>query len=261
MFQARDQALARKKTLGKAQHEEAAKAQDKAARRGKVRAGKRASLDVLRAVNAFEQVPTITGETQEAVGSALKGRIKGLAAMNAAVNRAARDAPKHGTGEQARRAAAGQAAALPGAAAGAEPHRRAASASPAGRRHLADGNVFEECLQNRLAELNRFDARPYNVDRAGPAFSCKAHLRHRSGHFSFGLLAGLGAQKKMRLEEPPHTALPEPRIAAPEPPRPRTSPNTPVFTRPLSAGAKPLLLAPLSFIKAAMGIKVRSQAG
>lgn len=59
---------------------------------------------------------------------------------------------------------------------------------------LADD--FSDFIRDHVEALNRFDRRPYQIERSGPAFSCKAHLRHRIGHFSFGLLARLGAKKK-----------------------------------------------------------------
>ena len=218
MFLAREQALAREKALTKG-NTEATREQDKAARKQKVRVGEK-----LRAVNAIRQPPT-AGEANEAAESLIKGKIKSLAMMNSTLNTmnvAARVA-KRGTDEQdasntlkaaakvkgltrfnlATHAAERRDHAEPSPVAGPDFHRRAASAT--GRQHyVVDDVFFELFLQNQLNQLNRFGARPYKIDRAGPAFSCKAHLRNRFGHFSFGLLAGLGTRKKKMQEEPPH---------------------------------------------------------
>ena len=237
MFQAREQALTKNKTLKRAQEEATAKGQNKVASREKVRAGKHASLDKasrkVRTVNAFH-TPT-TGESKEAAESLIKGKIKSLAMVNSTLNTmnlAARDA-KHRADEQERHAeaehnfstAAARVQSLTRwnswahtrerkdytesrAAAGPHPPRRVASANPAGRRHHVEDVFFDDFLQNRLTELNLVDKRRYEFDRDGPAFSCKAHLRHRSGHFSFALLAGLAARKKkMMLEEPSYNTL------------------------------------------------------
>jgi hypothetical protein len=60
------------------------------------------------------------------------------------------------------------------------------------------GNFLEELIQNQLAKSNEIDNRPYTrkTGLGGPVFSYKAHLKHRVGHYSFGMLAALATRNK-----------------------------------------------------------------
>jgi len=88
-----------------------------------------------------------------------------------------------------------------------DPLPRAASMHPVFLSGSENDPFLDDYLRNQLVELNRGRRQPYQIDRtgAGPAFSCKAHFRHRTGHFSFSLLASLGARKRSREETAEHT--------------------------------------------------------
>ena len=63
-------------------------------------------------------------------------------------------------------------------------------------------DFLEELIQNQLAKNNEVDNRPYTrkAGLGGPVFSYKAHLKHRVGLYSFGMLAAL-ATKNRPLED------------------------------------------------------------
>ena len=63
-------------------------------------------------------------------------------------------------------------------------------------------DFLEELIQNQLAKNNEVDNRPYarKAGLGGPVFSYKAHLKHRVGLYSFGMLAAL-ATKNRPLED------------------------------------------------------------
>ena len=60
------------------------------------------------------------------------------------------------------------------------------------------GDFLEELIQNQLTKSNEIDNRPYNrkTGLGGPVFSYKAHLKHRVGHYSFGMLAAIATRNK-----------------------------------------------------------------
>ena len=59
-------------------------------------------------------------------------------------------------------------------------------------------DFLQEFIQHQLAKNNESDNRPYNrkAGPGGPVFSYKAHLKHRIGHYSFGMLAALAARDR-----------------------------------------------------------------
>jgi hypothetical protein len=89
-------------------------------------------------------------------------------------------------------------------------------------------DFLEELIQNQLAKNNEVDNRPYTrkAGLGGPVFSYKSHLKHRVGHYSFGMLAAL-ATKNRPLED---TTKEITSVAAdPRPPTTATT-NVPTLT-------------------------------
>ena len=89
-------------------------------------------------------------------------------------------------------------------------------------------DFLEELIQNQLAKNNEVDNRPYTrkAGLGGPVFSYKAHLKHRVGLYSFGMLAAL-ATKNRPLED---TTKEITSVAAdPRPPTTATT-NVPTLT-------------------------------
>jgi hypothetical protein len=87
---------------------------------------------------------------------------------------------------------------------------------------------LEELIQNQLAKNNVVDNRPYTrkTGLGGPVFSYKAHLKHRVGHYSFGLLAALATRNKPLEDVTEETTS----VAAdPRPPTTATT-NAPTLT-------------------------------
>ena len=154
-----------------------------------------------------------------ATKTAAQAKIKALTKANA-MNRLA-DAAKHKEPDQGEDPAASDLGRK-------NPDPLPARAHPAGSLTGVNGLFFDEYIRYQLEELNRFHGRPYEIDRKEAGFSCRAHLRHRTGHFSFSLLATLGARKKALeavTEATPEHTLPDPQRQA-KPPHSRASAST-----------------------------------